>query len=173
MKRAVTIKPHDPNLPIYFNKEKSFLIKNLDKEFEIHHIGSSAVLGLGGKNIIDILLLVPTKRVANNVIKKLEFIGYFHDKNAGDKYRIFFNRDRFLNKKKIYIHLHLMWKSSKKYKYYLIFRDYLRKHPEEAKRYYSLKKIWTKKAGKTRKKYTEMKTNYVEEVLKKAKLENK
>lgn len=173
MKRTVIIEPYDPNLPVYLKREKNFLIKNLGKDFEIHHVGSSAVPGLGGKNVVDIQLLVPTKRVANNIVKKLESIGYFHNKNAGDEYRIFFNRDRFYDKKKVHIHLHLMWKTSNKYKDYLIFRDYLRKHPEEAKRYYSLKKMWAKKAGKMREKYTEMKTDYVKEVLKKARLENK
>jgi GrpB-like predicted nucleotidyltransferase (UPF0157 family) len=171
MKQAVVIKPYDHNLPIYFEKEKNFLIKNLGKDFEIHHIGSSAVPGLGGKNVIDIQLLAPNKKIANKTIKKLESIGYSYQKNAGDAYRIFFNRDRYYDKKKVHIHIHLMWKSAKKYKDYLMFRDYLRKHPEEAKRYYSLKKIWAKKAGNKRKKYTEMKTDYVKEVLKKAKLE--
>jgi len=170
MKQAVIIKPYNPNLPKYFRKEKSFLIKNFGKKFEIHHIGSSAVPGLGGKNVVDIQLLVPTKRVANNLIKKLESIGYFYNKAGGDKYRIFFNRNPLYNKKKIHIHLHLMWKSAKRYKEYLTFRDYLRKHPEEAKRYYLLKEIWAKKAGTHPEKFTEMKTGYIEEILKKAKL---
>lgn len=168
MRQGVIIESYDPNLPSYFKREKTFLIKNLGGDFEIHHVGSSAVPGLGGKNVIDIQLLVPTKKAANSIIEKLESIGYFHNKNAGDEYRIFFNRDRFYNKKKVHIHLHLMWKSAKKYKDYLMFRDYLRKHPEEAKRYYSLKKVWAKKAGKIREKYTEMKTNYVKEILNKA-----
>lgn len=171
MKQAVKIKLYDPNLPVYFKKEKSFLSGKLDRDFDIHHIGSSAVPGLGGKNVVDILLLAPTKKVADNLIKKLESAGYFHNKNAGDKYRIFFNRGRFYNKKKVHIHLHLMWKSPKKYKDHLMFRDYLRKHPEEAKRYYSLKKIWAKKAENRPEKYTEMKTDYIKEVLKKAELE--
>jgi GrpB-like predicted nucleotidyltransferase (UPF0157 family) len=171
MKQAIIIKPYDPNLPKYFRKEKSFLIKNLRKKFEIHHVGSSAVPGLGGKNVIDILLLVLTKNVANKLIKKLESIGYFHNKRAGDKYRIFFNRNPIYNQEKVHIHLHLMWKSTEKYKdYFLIIRDYLRKHPDEAKKYYSLKKILAKKTRSMARKYTEMKRNYLEKILKKAKI---
>lgn len=172
MKQAVIIKPYELDLPVYFKREKNFLIKNLGKNFETHHVGSSAVAGLGGKNVIDIQLLVPTKKIAVNLIKQLESLGYFHNEKGGDKYRIFFNRNRFYGNKKVHIHLHLMWKSSKKYKDYLMFRDYLRKHPEETKRYYSLKKMWAKKAGNMPEKYTEMKTDYVKEVLKKAKLES-
>jgi len=170
MKQAVIIKPYDSKLPEYFERERRFLIENLGKEFEINHVGSSAVPGLGGKNFVDIQLLAPNKRVANKTVKELESIGYIHDKDAGDEYRIFFSRDH-LYGKKVHIHLHLMWKTSNKYKDYLMFRDYLRKHKEEAKRYYSLKKIWAKKAGSVGKKFTEMKTGYVKEVLKKAKKE--
>jgi GrpB-like predicted nucleotidyltransferase (UPF0157 family) len=172
MKRAVIIHSYNRNLPVYFGREKDFLVKNLGKDFEIHHVGSSAVPGLGGKNVIDIQLLVPDKKIAVNLITKLESIGYFHNEKGGDKYRIFFNRNRFYGNKKVHIHLHLMWKSSQKFKDYLMFRDYLRKHPEEAKMYYSLKKLWAKKAGNTPEKYTLMKTEYVKEVLKKARLEN-
>lgn len=171
MKQAVIIKPYDPNMPIYFKKEKTFLIKILGKGFRIHHVGSSAVPGLGGKNVVDIQLLVPTKGDAEKLIKKLESIGYFHNKSGGDEHRIFFNRDHFYNKKKVHIHIHLMWKSAKKYKDHLMFRDYLRKHQEEATRYYSLKKKWAKKAEETPEKYTEMKTDFVKEVLRKATLE--
>jgi len=170
MKQSIIIKPYDPNLPKYFQKEKRFLIENLGKGFEIHHIGSSAVPRLGGKNVVDILLVVSGKRAATNLIKKLETLGYFHNKKAGGKYRIFFNRNPLYNKKKIHIHLHLMWKSVKKYKDFLVFRDYLRKHPEEARRYYLLKKIWTRKAGLDPERFTKMKTDYIKEILKKAKL---
>jgi len=50
-----------------------------------------------------------------------------------------------------------MWKSFKRYKELLLFKDYLRKHPREAKRYYLLKKLWAKKAGSEPRKFTELK----------------
>ncbi len=169
--KAITIKPYDPKFPTYFELEKRLISKYLDEESEIHHIGSTAVPGLGGKNVLDILILTPTKRKALKLIKTLEKIGYSYKEKAGDKYRIFFNKNRIFGKKKVHIHLHLMWKTYKYHKRHLIFRDYLRKHPEEAKRYYSLKKIWAKKAGNKPEKYTEMKTKYIKEILRKAKLE--
>jgi GrpB-like predicted nucleotidyltransferase (UPF0157 family) len=168
MGQAVIIKPYDSRFKIYFKKEKRFLNRKLGKNFEIHHVGSTAVTGLGGKNFLDIQLLVKNKSIANKLIKKLESLGYFHNKNAGDKYRIFFNRNCFFNKEEIHIHLHLMWKTAKKYKEHLLFRDFLRQHPEEAKKYYSMKKIWAKKAGNKRENYTEMKTDYIKYVLRKA-----
>ena len=165
MKLAVSIKKYDKNLPKYFESEKKFLTKHFGKNFQIHHIGSSAVPGLGGKNVVDVQLLSPDKKTAISAMKKLIAIRYKQLKEGGDKYRIAFYKD----KKGIHFHLHLMWKTVGKYKAHLIFRDYLRKHPEEAENYFILKKKWAKEAGAQRRKYTELKTSYVNEVLKKAK----
>jgi len=167
----VVLRSWDPETKKYFAKEKARLLKTLGKAFEIHHIGSTAVPGLGGKNIVDMILLAPDKKTAYSVVKILESMEYYHNKDAGDEYRIFFNCNRDFKGQKIHMHLNVMWKTSNKYKDYLMFRDYLRKHPEEAKRYYLLKKLWAKKAKNIREKYTEMKGDYVKEVLKKAKLE--
>ena len=165
MKLAINIKRYDKNLPKYFESEKKFLKKHFGKSFQIHHIGSSAVPGLGGKNVIDILFLVPDKKAVNFAMKKLVSIGYNHVKSGGDKYRIFFNR----SKKKLHFHLHIRWKTSKKYKAELIFRDYLRAHPEEVQKYFLLKQKWAKKAGSKRSRYVKLKTRYVNSVLRKAK----
>ena len=173
MKQAVIIKPYDKNLPIYFQQENKFLSKRISNDFEIYHIGSSSVPGLGGKNVVDIILLAPNKKRALNITKKLKFIGYTHNPKAGDENRIFFNRHIFQGKKRVYIvHIHLMWKPNNKYKDHILFRDYLTQHSEEAKKYYALKKVWAKKAGAIRHKFPAMKTEYINQVLMKARKEN-
>ncbi|MFQ6010525.1 MAG: GrpB family protein, partial [Candidatus Aenigmatarchaeota archaeon] len=168
----VVLKAYDPKVRRYFTKEKALLIKSLGKGFELHHVGSTAVAGLGGKNIPDMLLLAPDKRKANSAIKVLESIGYKINKSAGDRYRMFFNCNRKIRGKLMHMHLHLMWKTSNKYKEFLLFRDYLRKHPGEARRYFALKREWTRKAKMVRRKYTKMKENYIKEVLRKAEEEH-
>ena len=168
MEEPLAIRPYDSKSKIYFEREKKLLIKKI-AQVKVHHIGSTAVPGLGGKNIIDILVVVPSKRVIDSIVNQLELLGYRHRKNAGDKHRLFFNRDRFWENKKIHFHLHLMWKSNDRYKNYLRFRDYLKNHPKEARKYYLLKKQWVQKSKGVRKKYVEAKTEYVKEVLAKAK----
>jgi len=155
----------------YFKLEKSRISKKLGKNFEIYHIGSTAVPGLGGKRTIDILVLAQKKREAKKIISALEELGYLHKAEAGDKYRIFFNINRLFKKETRHMHIHLMWKTENDYKKYLIFRNYLRKHKQEADRYYSLKKLWFKKAKGDRRKFTKMKkkSGYIEEVIEKAK----
>lgn len=168
----VVLKPWDPKTRIYFRDEKTRLSKSLDISFELYHIGSTAVPGLGGKNIVDMLLLVSDENTARSLIETLESLGYNHNQNAGDKHRIFFNCNRNFNGNRIHMHLHSMWKTVERYEDHLIFRDYMRKHPLEANKYYSLKKQWAKKARHIREKYTEMKGDYITAVLKKARQEN-
>lgn len=71
----------------------------------------------------------------------------------------------------LHIHIHITFPGSTHHKNLLLFRDYLRKHPEESKTYYEYKKQWLKAAGAERFKFTEFKTPYVKRVLKKAKKE--
>ena len=50
----------------------------------------------------------------------------------------------------------------------LLFRNYLREHPEEADEYYRLKKRLAAKMGASREAYTAAKTEFIESVLAKA-----
>lgn len=170
----VRIGPWDPKSRAYFEAEKKRVLKPLGAGFEMHHVGSTAVPGLGGKNITDILLLAPNKAKALSIRKTLEALGYVETKDAGDRYRLFLSRTARVGGRTVRIHLHLMWKTSSQYKeQFIFFRDYLIKHPSEAKRYYTLKKVWAKEANLDRRRYTELKVGYVREVIRKAKKELK
>ena len=59
--------------------------------------------------------------------------------------------------------------SSDFWKRHLLFRDYLRTHPEAAQDYYELKKRLTRQYGSDREGYTEAKTSFIESVVAKAK----
>ena len=164
---TVKIKAADPSSSRCFYAEKRRLAGKLGASLEFHHIGSTAVPNLGGKNVIDILALTKRKSHADVIVKKLESLGYELDKKAGGRGRIFLTR---YGSNEAPIHLHLAWKSSDGYKDLLLFRDYLRKHPGEARRYYSLKRSLAKRAKYVRKRYTKMKASYIKSVLKKAHL---
>lgn len=85
-------RPFKKNFSLLYKKEESKLKKILNKSAHIEHIGSSAVNGLGGKGLIDIIIgvsrkaVIPTKR-------NLEKAGYEFRPNAGDKNRLFFMKD--------------------------------------------------------------------------------
>lgn len=56
-------KPYNSIFPELFEKEKERLSKYLTGEYQIEHVGSTAVQGLGGKGIIDIYLATPRKNL--------------------------------------------------------------------------------------------------------------
>jgi GrpB-like predicted nucleotidyltransferase (UPF0157 family) len=172
-KNEFPILKYDPRFKLYYEAESKYLTKNLGDKFKVYHVGSTSVPGLGGKHILDILLLSPIKREAIKIFKKMERLTYVNPPNSGDKFRIVFKRDMRYGNRKIRVHVHLMWKTSKRYKNYFLFRDYLRSHPREAQKYFRLKKYWWKKSNYDRKAYSKMKTGYVFGVIEKAIKEKK
>lgn len=145
-----------------FEKEKSRISKSV-KNVEIHHIGSTAVPGLGGKGIIDIMLGINSWKDLDDVVKKLKTIGFrhIHPKETG---RVFLSKigpTKFGD-----THIHIVKNGGKVYKELLSFRDHLIANKEEAKRYFNLKLKWLKRFKGNRAKYTKEKENYIKNVLK-------
>lgn len=147
-----------------FEKEKHKISKTLkDEDVEIHHIGSTAIPGLGGKGIIDIMLGINTWKELDNIIEKLKTIElkHIHPKEGG---RVFLSKTK--TTKLGDIHIHMVKKGGKAYKDLLFFRDYLRNHKKEAEKYFNLKLKWLKEFKADRKKYTKEKIGYVKDILK-------
>ncbi len=65
-------------------------------------------------------------------------------------------------------HVHMTEQGSDMWRKRLLFRDYLRVHPDEAARYHALKTAWAAEHRHDREAYTDAKTSYVEEVTAKA-----
>ena len=145
-----------------FEKGKSKISKII-KNAEIHHIGSTAVPGLGGKGIIDIMLGINSWKDLDNIVKKLKNIGFkhIHPKEEG---RVFLSK---IGTTKLGdTHIHIVKKGGKVYKDLLSFRDHLIIDKKEARRYFNLKLKWLKEFERDRKKYTKEKVSYVKDVLK-------
>ena len=154
---------HNRNYQKRFEREKLKLRKIIPNA-EIEHIGSTAVNGLGGKGILDILISVPKKDI-NEVKKGLAGLNYKLSRTAGDKERIFFEKNCGLFKRKK-IHLHLTPFNSKIYKDAVKFRDTLRKNPK-LREEYSVIKQKAVSLGKKDKSYRDFKEKFIKEVLKK------
>lgn len=65
-------------------------------------------------------------------------------------------------------HLYVCTVDNSEYKRHIIFRDYLKNHPQEAKEYGDLKQKLAQKFHNDRKAYADAKTIFVEEILKRA-----
>lgn len=66
-------------------------------------------------------------------------------------------------------HLHMVEDGSEFWSRQLLFRDYLRDHPEEARRYADLKKTLAARYSSDRERYTSAKTDYIQEIVARAK----
>lgn len=167
MKKYV-FRAYDPVFPDLFEKEKNRIKKILDRDDLIKHIGSTAVPGLGGKGIIDICIATNNKSL-KVLSKKLQKIGYEFGPDGGSKERLFHKISLQDDNKKIRIyHMHVVFAESWEWNNVVKFRDYLRSHPEEMKKYAKIKRVASKQANGDREAYIKIKSPLIEEMVKKA-----
>lgn len=165
---AVKISPYDIKAPEIFQEIKQSLYDVIPYQIEVEHIGSTAVAGLGGKGIIDILIIAKQEYM-RKIVEVLKSEGYKYNPQAGTvPERLFVSGPYTYNERELHIHIHITFSGSKEQKDKLLFRDYLRRHPEEVEKYFELKKEWSREAGSDAGKYTELKTSYIQQVLEKA-----
>lgn len=158
--------------PSLYEQEQKRLRLFVGNQVLIEHIGSTAVPGLGGKGIIDICLGVSEKEM-DKYSQLVQKAGYEYKPFGGNKNRIFHQRDCIGKLGKIIrYHLHLTFPESKDWKDGLMFRNYLRKHPEEARRYAKIKLKAATNSDQTKEKYMAIKEPTIRNILKKAVKEN-
>jgi GrpB-like predicted nucleotidyltransferase (UPF0157 family) len=126
----------------------------------IEHVGSTAIPGIVSKPVIDVLVLVDRYDPEAPYRVPLESLGYAFDHR--DETHVFFNGSH-----GVPVQVHVVEESSDDSRTMVLFRDYLRKHPEEARRYEDLKKALAEKLtdGNT---YANAKSSYVWEIVRRA-----
>ena len=170
-KGFVKLEKYNPKWQEEFNKEK----ENLEKIFgnvakSIEHVGSTAIVGLSAKPIIDIAVGVDALEDINKVKEKiLKFSHYTIKKDNADG-EILIRRGVPVKQGEIkpdYVthFIHVMEINGRKYKETIIFRDYLRANNEVLKEYESLKQKLANKFEKDRKAYSKAKEEFINNVL--------
>jgi GrpB-like predicted nucleotidyltransferase (UPF0157 family) len=150
-----------------FETEKRKIRKIFGEDsIDVQHIGSTAIPGILSKPIIDIVLVVPSLKRAKCYVKDLSECGYELTKDDSRKERLFFTKGP---EEKRTHHLHIGRIGSGYAENMIIFRDFLLKHKEIAKKYDELKKTLAEKYQNEREKYTEKKKNFVEKIVMRAK----
>lgn len=164
----IVIVESDPRWSLLFEEEAARVASVLSHDLvdRIDHIGSTAVPGLAAKPIIDLLVsvrsLVEAKQVA---VAPLEQLGYAYWFDNPDAQRMFFVKGLPPNSPRTH-HLHMI-ASDSILRERLLFRDYLREHPNEALRYAQLKRDLAQQFLTDREAYTNGKTEYVQSVMQK------
>lgn len=152
-----------------YQEEKENLQAELTGNFEINHIGSTAINGICAKPIIDILVEIPFERSMLQVKTELESIGYFCHSQTEKRMSFHkgYTEDGFAEK---VFHLHLRYLGDNDELY---FRDYMSDNPIVAKQYEALKLSLWKKYEHDRDGYTNAKSEFIMKYTDKAKNEYK
>jgi GrpB-like predicted nucleotidyltransferase (UPF0157 family) len=158
------VNPYKEEFKRIFTSRKEAIRACLGKRPRIEHFGSTAVTGLPGKGIIDILIGFRNKSQLLAATKKLISIGYFPSRKGqvsrGD--RIFLSSNK--GESTIgNIHLHLVLEESENFRRPLRFRNRLRRDKALRNRYLKIKKGAAMAAEGKRELYTKLKSEFIEE----------
>lgn len=157
----VQIVEYDPEWPKKFEQEKSLLFAaiNIDRTV-IEHFGSTSVVDLAAKPVIDILVGLPDFSMVDEVVPKIEALGYEYIA----KYNEIMPFRRFLTRKpqEINTHnLHMVEKGCEFWNRHLLFRNYLRTHPLAAAAYADHKKMLAEREWQDINEYAYAKTEFI------------
>jgi GrpB-like predicted nucleotidyltransferase (UPF0157 family) len=165
----VTVVEYRPEWRKMFEDQKRILQTALgDVPAQIEHIGSTAVAGLAAKPIIDLMAGLEDFLIADNVVPKIEALGYEYIQ----KYEAVMPFRRFLIKEQggIRTHqIHMVGIGGEFWERHILFRDYLRQNPGVAEQYASLKKELAGREWEDVNEYADAKTEFIREIEDKAK----
>jgi GrpB-like predicted nucleotidyltransferase (UPF0157 family) len=146
-KKLIEIIDYDPSWPITFGALRDVLLRNVQGLIvKIEHVGSTSVHGLAAKPIIDIDVVMPGKSVLPQIIQQLKKLGYEYESNLGIDDRHAFARTSIYTpndgRNTVWPrhHLYCCTEGSFSLTNHLLFRNYLRRHPEKSAQYGNLKK---------------------------------
>ena len=136
---TVVLKEYNPVYKELFNKEKEKL-KNLlgDTILQIEHVGSTSMPGIVSKPIIDMVCAIKDIKEIENIKEILVKNGYIYKgpiESKNDRYQFLKG-----NSTKRDFHIYFTTLNSDVWYDYVLYRDYLLEHPDELKKYESIKK---------------------------------
>lgn len=154
---------YNQNYSDIFQKYKVKLNQILSENVKIEHVGSTAIKGLGGKGIIDIII---SSNQLNYDKMKLNKAHYFFRPKAGTDKRLFFRKDIQFKNKTYRLHLHLTKYQGKDWQEMINFRENLNKNSDLVQQYIKIKKQAVKKAKGDKDIYNQAKYEFIKKYSK-------
>ncbi len=166
---SVKVVPYSKEWQKAYEDEKAEVKKCLgDLALRIEHVGSTSIEGLSAKPIIDMAVGVKDKETLYKALDIMEKYGYDVKNSIEDKDEVLAHRGPTTARTH---HLHVMVNDGDRMISQILFRDYLRSHPEEVRRYEDLKLYLATKYATERVMYTSSKSDYITSIIKIAKQE--
>ncbi len=171
MNEPIIIEEFDPNWEIKYKDAKNRILEKIGQfVIAIEHIGSTAISGLASKPIIDILIGLHSLDDAKKCIPLIIDLGYEY---IPEHERVLPERRYFRKPKKGFgkreFHLHMVEFNSDFWTKQILFRDYIKTHPEALIEYEKLKQNLAEKYRDNRQAYTDGKDEFIQKILEKAK----
>jgi GrpB-like predicted nucleotidyltransferase (UPF0157 family) len=160
----IQLVPYSSEWPLLFEREATRIRSLLGNEVvRIEHVGSTSVPELSAKPIIDILLIVPNSADEAAYVPALAAAGYHLVIREPDWYehRVFKGPDTNIN-------LHTFSPQCPETERMLLFRDWLRTHPDDRLRYEATKHELAQRKWKYVQNYADAKSDVVAEILARA-----
>jgi GrpB-like predicted nucleotidyltransferase (UPF0157 family) len=165
----VSVVEYCPQWREMFEEEKQLLQTVLcEVSAKVEHIGSTAVIGLAAKPIIDIMIGLSNFSVADELVPRIEALSYEYFKKYEDEmpYRRYLAK----NLNEIRTHqIHMVEIGSEFWRRHLLFRNYLQQNPEMANEYAALKKQLAEHDWADVNEYADAKTEFIMGIENKAK----
>lgn len=157
--RKVKLVPHNPHWQKMAEKEASRIQAVLpDQVLVVHHIGSTSIPGIKAKPILDFVVVVRDLSALEKKDSRLEELGYQAQGERGIPGRRFYSKDTHGSRSH---HLHAFPAGHSEIERHLLFRDYLRAHPEAAGEYERLKEKLARRFPDKSGCYTEAKSDFI------------
>lgn len=134
---------------------------------DIQHVGSTSIVHIKAKPIIDIAVAVNSFDEVMPLIPVLEAAGFIHRPQNDEPWQIYFScGDEEANTRTH--HIHVVKQGSKEWRDYVNFRDYLNAYPGVAKEYEKVKLSLMNEYRNDRLSYTTGKAEFIQKTLRKA-----
>ena len=160
---TVHIVPYDDQWPELFEREKYRLKKALNKyNFDVEHIGSTSVSGLSSKPIVDIMIGVESYPPSTKFILQICDLGYIFHGEANVPERLYFTRRGQHN-----FNLAVVLLSGNHWTTNLNFRNFLRNHPQECRKYEKIKRDAISSGATKLLSYSDFKQEFITGILSK------
>jgi len=160
-KREIRIVDYNPDWPAQYQHHASIIAAALGNILlRIEHIGSTSVPELAAKPIIDILVVVADSADETSYLPALESAGYELRVREPNFYE-----HRMLRTPAKDVHIHVYSVGVPEIERNIAFRDRLRTHPDDRKRYEETKRTLAKQSWSNMDAYAQAKTEVIETII--------
>ena len=165
MADPIVVVPYDPEWPSLFRQLGGQLRAALGKvALRIDHIGSTAIVGMRAKPIVDMQISVASLEPMEPYRAPLEALGFRWRADNDDRTKRYFREPMGSRR----THIHVRRAGSWSEQFALLFRDYVRAHPDDAARYAALKYRLAERHRDQRDAYVDAKRPFIWEVMDRA-----